>query len=175
MKIGHQKNFWGGVLFAAIGLLFALIARGLKLGDTTLIAGYSMGTPARMGPGFFPFWLGIILFALGLLIAFTGIRTPGGPDSKFPQYHWRPILYVLGAVIMFGLILKAVGMLVAGFLLVFVASLGNPEKFQTRDVILLGIGLVIFCALVFAWGLKLPIPLCPDIEALQSSIGFCRG
>jgi hypothetical protein len=175
MKIGHQKNFWGGVLFAAIGLLFALIARGLKLGDTTLIAGYSMGTPARMGPGFFPFWLGMILFALGLLIAFTGMRTEGGPDSKFPKYHWRPILFVLGAVVMFGLILKAVGMLLAGFLLVFVASLGNPEKFQTRDVILLGVGLVIFCAMVFAWGLKLPIPLCPDIEALQSSIGFCRG
>jgi hypothetical protein len=42
-------------------------------------------------------------------------------------------------------------------------------------VILLGIGLVMFCAAVFVFGLKLPIPLCPDIEALQSSIKFCRG
>ena len=175
MKIGHPKNFWGGVLFAAIGAAFVVIAKGVKLGDSVLLAGYAMGTPARMGPAFFPFWLGLILFFLGLTIAIVGIREKGGPDAAFPQYHWKPILYVLGAVVLFGLILKPVGMLLAGFLVVFISSMGNPEKFHTRDVIVLGIALVIFCALVFVWGLKLPIPLCPDIEALQSSIGFCRG
>jgi len=175
MKIGHPKNFWGGVLFAAIGGAFVVIAKGVKLGDSVLLAGYAMGTPARMGPAFFPFWLGLILFLLGVLIAVMGFREKGGPDAAFPQYHWKPILYVLGAVVLFGLILKPVGMLLAGFLVVFISSMGNPEKFHTRDVIVLGIALVIFCALVFVWGLKLPIPLCPDIEALQSSIGFCRG
>jgi putative tricarboxylic transport membrane protein len=175
MKIGHPKNFWGGVLFAAIGGAFVVIAKGVKLGDSVLLAGYAMGTPARMGPAFFPFWLGLILFLLGVLIAVMGFREKGGPDAAFPQYHWKPILYVLGAVVLFGLILKPVGMLLAGFLVVFISSMGNPEKFHTRDVIVLGTALVIFCALVFVWGLKLPIPLCPDIEALQSSIGFCRG
>jgi len=175
MKIGHPKNFWGGVLFAGIGAAFLLIAKGVKLGDAVLLPGYAMGTPARMGPAFFPFWLGLILFFLGVVIAVMGFREKGGPDAAFPQYHWKPILYVLGAVVLFGLILKPVGMLLAGFLVVFLSSLGNPEKFHTRDVILLGIGLVIFCAMVFVWGLKLPIPLCPDVEALQSSIGFCRG
>ena len=174
MKIGHPKNFWGGVLFTAIGLLFTVIAKGIRFGDTVLLAGYAMGTPARMGPAFFPFWLGLILMSLGIVIAVLGLREKGGPGSEFPTYHWRPILFILGSVVMFGLILKAVGMLIAGFLVVLVSSMGNPEKFHTRDVILLGIGLVIFCAMVFVWGLKLPIPLCPDIEALQSSIGFCR-
>lgn len=175
MKIGHAKDFWSGVLFAAIGALFALIAKGIKLGDSVLLAGYAMGTPARMGPAFFPFWLGVILFGLGLAIAIGGFRHESKPgDTEFPTYHWRPILYVLASVVMFGVILKTVGMLIAGFLLVFVASMGNPEKFHARDVVLLGIGLVIFCAAVFIWGLKLPIPLCPDIEAVQSSLGFCR-
>jgi hypothetical protein len=175
MKIGHPKDFWSGVMFAAIGLGFMLGAKGLRFGDTVILAGYAMGTPARMGPAFFPFWLGIIMLVLGMIIAIVGIRTEGGPEARFPQFHWRPIMFILFGVVMFGLILKAVGMLIAGFLLVVVASMGNPEKFQTRDVILLGIGLVIFCAMVFVWGLKLPIPLCPDIESLQSSIHFCRG
>lgn len=176
MKIGHAKDFWGGVLFALIGGAFALIAYGVKFGDMVLAPGYAMGTPARMGPAFFPFWLGLILFVLGVMIAIGGFRHESKPgDTEFPKYHWPPILYVLGSVVMFGLILKAVGMLIAGFLLVLVSSIGNPEKFHTRDVVLLGIGLTIFCAMVFVWGLKLPIPLCPDIEALQSSIGFCRG
>jgi hypothetical protein len=64
-------------------------------------------------------------------------------------------------------------MLIAGFLLVMVASMGSKE-FTVKRTIFLGLGLVVFCALVFVTGLKLPIPLCPDIEALQSSIGFCR-
>ncbi|HYC37479.1 MAG TPA: tripartite tricarboxylate transporter TctB family protein [Usitatibacter sp.] len=174
MKIGHPKDFWSGVLFAAIGLAFALIAKGVKIGDTVLLAGYAMGTPARMGPAFFPFWLGIIMLVLGVIIAIGGIRTEGGEEARFPKYHWRPILFVLGSVVMFGIILKAVGMLIAGFLLVCVASMGNPEKFQGRDVVFLGLGLVIFCAMVFVWGLRLPIPLCPDIEAVQSAVKFCR-
>lgn len=175
MKIGHPKDFWGGMLFALIGFLFLIIAKGIRFGDAVILAGYAMGTPARMGPAFFPFWLGLILFALGVLVAIMGYREQGGPDSAFPTYHWKPILYVLGAVVMFGLILKPVGMLIAGFLVVVVSSMGNPEKFHTRDVLILGVALVVFCALVFVWGLKLPIPLCPDIESLQSSIKFCRG
>ena len=162
-------------MFVAIGLLFAVVAKGVKFGDSVLLAGYAMGTPARMGPAFFPFYLGVILIALGLLIAFLGWRTEGGEAARFPRFHWRPILFILGSVIMFGLILKAVGMIIAGLLLVFVSSMGNSENFEVRPTIFLGIGLVIFCAAVFVFGLKLPIPLCPDVEAIQNSLKLCRG
>ena len=162
-------------MFIAVGLLFAVVAKGVKLGDSVLVAGYAMGTPARMGPAFFPFWLGVILVALGILIAIIGLRTEGGEAARFPRYHWRPILFILGSVVLFGLILKAVGMIIAGLVLVFVSSMGNTENFEVRPTIFLGIGLVIFCALVFVFGLKLPIPLCPDVEAIRSSIPLCRG
>ena len=82
---------------------------------------------------------------------------------------------MLGAVVLFGVILKYTGMLVAGFVLVVVASIGNPEGVKWKSTIFLAISLVVVCAMVFVWGLKLPIPLCPDIESLQSSVGFCRG
>jgi len=171
MKIGHQKDFWGGTLFAVIGLLFALIARGLP--GMSFMPGYSMGTPARMGPGFFPFYLGAILFVLGLVIAIGGFRGKPGAETNVEKFHWGPILYVLGAVVMFGLLLKPIGMLLAGLLLVIVASLGSHE-FKLKPVVILGLVLTVFCAFVFVGGLKLPIPLCPDIESLQSSVGFCR-
>src|SRR5262249_25632071 len=119
MKIGHPKNFWGGVLFAAIGLLFAVIARGIPWIDFTVasvhvaLPGYSMGTPARMGPAFFPFWLGTILFLLGVWIAVVGIRTPGGDAGKLEKWHWKPLLTVLAAIVAFGLLLKIIGMLLS--------------------------------------------------------------
>jgi hypothetical protein len=172
MKIGHPKNFWGGVLFAVLGGLFAVIAKGIP--GLPFLPGYAMGTPARMGPAFFPFWLGLILFFIGLAIAIMGVREEGGADAAFPRFHWRPILFVLGAVVLFGIILKAVGMLAAGLILVIIASMGSHD-FKLKQSAILGLVLVVFCALVFVWGLKLPIPLCPDVESLQSSIGFCRG
>ena len=171
MKIGHQKNFWGGVLFIALGLTFAVIARGVP--GLSFLPGYAMGTPARMGPGFFPFYLGVILTLLGGMIAFTGLRVHEGDPGKVERFHWKPILYVLTSIVIFGLLLKIVGMLIAGLILVIGASLGSHD-FKLKPVVILAICLVIFCALVFVWGLKLPIPLCPDIEALQQ-YGVCRG
>jgi hypothetical protein len=173
-EIGHPKDFWGGVLFAVIGLSFAMIAKGLKLGDTVLIPGYAMGVPARMGPAFFPFWLGLLLFVLGVAIAITGFKHEGKEEDRhFPVFHWKPILFVLGAVLLFGLILKHVGMLIAGILLVVLSGYGSAE-FSLKRSVILAVVLVIFCALVFVVGLKLPIPLCPDVEAIQSSLPFCR-
>jgi hypothetical protein len=172
MKIGHPKDFWGGVMFAVLGLVFAVIAYGVKIGDSVLIPGYSMGIPARMGPAFFPFWLGVILLALGVIIALIGLRHSGPADS-FPKFHWKPNFFVLGAVVLFGVILKAVGMLIAGVILVVVACIGSPD-FRIKRSVVLGVVLSIFCALVFVFGLKLPIPLCPDVESLQT-LSVCRG
>ena len=172
MKIGHPKNFWGGVLFAILGVFFAVIAYGVKIGDSVLIPGYSMGVPARMGPAFFPFWLGLILFILGVAIAVTGVREEGGEEGRFPVFHWKPNFYVLGAVVLFGIVLKPIGMLLAGILLVVVACIGSPD-FRLKRSVILAVFLTIFCAIVFAWGLKLPIPLCPDVESLQS-FTVCR-
>ncbi|HET9580166.1 MAG TPA: tripartite tricarboxylate transporter TctB family protein [Usitatibacter sp.] len=171
MKIGHPKNFWGGLIFAAIGAAFALIAKGVPF--LPFMQGYAMGTPARMGPAFFPFWLGLLLFFLGLLIAFNGMREEGGEDAAFPKFHWKPNFWVLGAVVVFGIIMKPIGMLLAGVILIVLASIGSAQ-FELKRSLILGVLLSIFCAAVFVFGLKLPIPLCPDIESLQT-VGICRG
>ena len=73
MKIGNPTDFWSGVMFASVGAVFAIVAFGVKLGDNVLLAGYAMGTPARMGPGFFPFWLGVMLIAIGVAY---GLKLP---------------------------------------------------------------------------------------------------
>jgi len=170
MKVGHPKNFWGGVLFIALGLLFAVIARGIP--GLSLLPGYTMGTPARMGPGFFPFYLGVILTLLGVWIALTGMRVHANDPGKVERFHWKPIFWVLASIVVFGLVLKTVGMLIAGMMLVIGASIGSHE-FKLKPVLILAVALVVFCALVFVVGLKLPIPLCPDVESLQQ-VGMCR-
>jgi len=171
MKIGSQTDFWGGVMFAAVGLAFALVAYGVKLGDLVILPGYSMGTPARMGPAFFPFWLGSILTVIGAAIAIGGLKKDAKPNAV-DKFHWGPIGFVLGAVILFGVLMKPIGMPLAGLFLVFVCSLGSHD-FHWRPVLILAVCLVIFSTLVFVYGLKLPIPLCPNIDALQE-MRMCR-
>jgi len=171
MKIGHRKDFWGGVMFIALGLLFLVIARGIP--GVPFLPGYTMGTPARMGPGFFPFWLGTILTLLGVIISVGGVRAAPSKEGELEKWHWPPLLWVLGAIVLFGIILKPVGMLLDGVILVVVASVGSHD-FKLKPILILGICLSIFCAMVFVWGLKLPIPLCPDVESLQQ-FGVCRG
>ncbi len=172
MKIGHPKNFWGGVIFAALGLMFAVIAHGITLGDRVLLAGYTMGTPARMGPGFFPFWLGVILVVLGAAISVTALGARAGAEGRLERFHWKPLFFVLASICLFGVLLKSLGMLAAGMVLIVGAGLGAHE-FSLRKSLLLGVFLVVFCALVFVIGLKLPIPLCPDLDAVQS-VSLCR-
>jgi hypothetical protein len=159
MKITNPKDFWSGLGFAAIGVLFAGIAYTYKL-----------GTAARMGPGFFPFWLGLLLIVLGAVVCIGGIRTKGGPLETF---HWKPVITVLSAIVLFGLFFKVTGMLFAGVFLVVFSSLASGE-YKSREIVPLGIGLVIFCAMVFVWGLKLPIPLCPGFEYFEQ-FKMCRG
>lgn len=170
MKIGHPKDFWGGVMFAVIGLMFLVIARGIP--GVPFLPGYTMGTAARMGPAYFPFWLGLLLFLIGVAISIVGIRTRGGEEAKLERWHAKPLIAVLVSIVVFGVLLKAVGMLIAGILLIVGASLGSPT-FKLKPVIYLAVFLVVFCALVFVVGLKLPIPLCPDIDALQP-YAICR-
>ncbi len=158
--IRNPRDFWAGVMFLTVGSLFAGIALTYKL-----------GTAARMGPGFFPFYLGLLLAILGVAISVSAMRAKnaGPPVDKF---HWGPNFWVLGSICLFGVLLKLTGVLVAGFGLVLGASLGSHE-FKLRDVLLLGVGLTIFCAAVFVGGLKLPIPMCPGFEFFEQ-FKLCR-
>jgi Tripartite tricarboxylate transporter TctB family len=158
--IKNPRDFWAGVMFLVTGGLFAGIALTYKL-----------GTAARMGPGFFPFALGVILAALGIGILVSGMREKNkGPGVE--KFHWGAVFWVLMPIVVFGLLLKIVGMLVMGLFVVIVSSIGSHE-FKLRPVLFLAVGLVAFCALAFVGGLKLPIPLCPGLEFFDQ-FALCR-
>jgi len=64
LKIRNQKDFMSGLMFIAIGAFFSILARS-----------YQMGTPAKMGSGYFPFWLGIVLALLGLAVLHGSLKS----------------------------------------------------------------------------------------------------
>ena len=144
--IRHPKDFWSGVLFIAVGA-FALI-HGSK---------YTLGTAARMGPGYFPRILGILLIVMGGLLALRAFRLTGTP---IPRWKLRPTLLVLGTVVVFGIIVRPLGMAISTVLLIVAASAASHE-FRPKESLVAGVVLAAAAVLVFLVGLNLQLPIWP--------------
>jgi putative tricarboxylic transport membrane protein len=147
--IRNPKDFWAGVLF--IGLGIAAIAVGSK---------YNLGTAARMGPGYFPRILGLLLLLLGTIIAVRGLRTDG---ERVPSWKWRPTLVVLLSVVGFGLIMAKVGMAISTVLLIVAASAASHE-FRPKEALVAGVLLAALSVGVFIVGLHVQLPIWPEFS-----------
>ena len=145
--IRHPKDFVAGLLFAAVGIAAILIA-----------ANYPLGTAARMGPGYFPRILGILLILLGSALALRALRLQG---AKLPGWHWRPILIVLGSVVLFGLTVIKVGLALSTVILILLASAASRE-FRPKEALVSGIALAVLSIAVFVIALKLQLPIWPS-------------
>jgi len=145
MSIRNPSDFWTGVIYFALGIAVLWIGRD-----------YSMGSSAQMGPGYFPALLGAILTLFGVVAVGRSFVRPGEAITAFA---WRPLGFVLGSVVLFGLLLNGAGLLIALPILIVGSALASRQtKLDAASVIVL-VGLVAFCALVFVKGLGVPMPL----------------
>ncbi|MDX3906544.1 MAG: tripartite tricarboxylate transporter TctB family protein [Pigmentiphaga sp.] len=154
MRIQSQQNFWSGVMFVALGLFFAGFA-----------VEYQMGTAAKMGPGYFPFWLGVILAILGAIIGISAL-SPKAEKTVVPKFHLKIMAIIIGNVILFGILLRPLGLYLSAFLLVLLASMASHE-FKWKVAIINGICLTIAVHLIFIMGLGLIFPLWPSFLGLN--------
>jgi hypothetical protein len=157
MRIKSQRDFWSGLMFMACGVAFAW-------GATR----YTIGEGARMGPGYFPLVLGILLTLLGLFITFESLVVETEDGEKVGAIAWRPLGFVIGANLVFGVLLAglpkfgipAMGLVVAIYALTFVAALAGDE-FRLKEVAILATVLAIGSYLAFVVLLKLQFPVWP--------------
>ena len=140
MQIDAREVICGGV-FVGVAALFAYGTIDLP-----------MGTAIRMGPGYFPLMLAIILGALGLLIIVKGLGRATSPIGGVP---WRGVLFILLGPILFGLTVRGLGIVPAIALVALIAALASA-KAGWRTIVLLPIALTAFCVIVFSYGLGLP-------------------
>jgi hypothetical protein len=146
MKIRAPKDFWAGLMFLAFGVGFMWVAQN-----------YQMGTSVRMGPAYFPTVLGGILAVIGIAIVVQSLATAGGP---VPKFYFRPLILIVFAVVIFGILLKPLGLVLSLALLVGIGAFGGFE-FKSKEVAILYVVLAIFSVWVFVKGLGLPIPVWP--------------
>jgi lysylphosphatidylglycerol synthetase-like protein (DUF2156 family) len=158
LKIKSQKDFLAGLMFTVVGIAFAWGATN-----------YSIGEGARMGPGYFPLMLGILLAILGLMVTFSGLVVETEDGEKVGAIAWKPLGFIIGANILFGILLAglprfgipAFGLIVAIYGLTFVAALAGDE-FNAKEVSILATVLAIGSYLAFVVLLKLQFPVWPS-------------
>jgi len=148
MRIKSPKDFWAGLMFIGIGGFFMIWA----------LTHYQMGTAVRMGPAYFPTMLGGLMIFLGILVLIEGFAMEGPP---VPTFNFRPLILISAACVVYGYMMKPLGLILATALLVFISAFGGHE-FKWKEVTILYVVLIIFSILVFVKGLTLPFPVCPN-------------
>ncbi|MDO9438829.1 tripartite tricarboxylate transporter TctB family protein [Hydrogenophaga sp.] len=155
MKMASQKDFFSGLMFTAVGVAFAVGATN-----------FTVGSAARMGPGYFPMLLGIVLILLGLAITVQSFRSKAEGGDLIGKFAWRPLVFIIGANLAFGILLVGVpalgipafGMFVAIYALVIIAGFARPNCSLKESVILATILAVgSYGAFVYALNLQFPV------------------
>ena len=157
VKIKSQKDFFAGVMFTAVGIAFAW-------GATT----YNVGEGARMGPGYFPLMLGIVLALIGAVEIFKAMVIETENGDKIGKWAWRPLFYIIAANLAFGVLLgglpsiklPAMGMIIAIYALTIIAAKAG-DKFKLKENLILATILSVGSYLAFIVLLKLQIPVWP--------------
>ena len=150
MDIRNKQNFAAGLFFVAFGVFCAIVARG-----------YLMGTGEDIGPGYFPFWLAVVLAVLGSILCASSLA-PQATRSEIGTLDWKSTLWIVGAVTLFAFLLQYLGIVLSVVVLVLIASMGSHE-FTWKGAVGSALVLAAMIYAVFVKGLHLQFPTWPTL------------
>jgi hypothetical protein len=139
------KDILAGSVLAVFGLAFAIGA-----------ATYQIGTPLRMGPGFFPLGLGVLLVLLGIAIVAKGLLA--GDGEAIGPVPWRAMVLIVAGVMFFGATVRGLGVVPSVFATTILAAFAAHRPSVVASLII-AVGLTILCVLIFIVALRLRLPL----------------
>lgn len=124
---------------------------------------YGLGALARIGAGFFPTVLGIVLLLLGCAIYLTaGLPDDQaeaalhGADTRAP-IDWRGWCAIVAGVLLFIVLTPILGLVPGTFLCVFVSAMGDRTMTVLRSAAL-ALVVSVLGAVMFVWGLQVGLP-----------------
>ncbi|CAN5779555.1 tripartite tricarboxylate transporter TctB family protein [soil metagenome] len=151
ISVKSSQDFTVGLLFIVVGSLFAVQA-WLR---------YPMGHAGEMGPGFFPFFLGLILAIIGVGVLLRSLSLASGTAS-IGRIRVPTFALIMASILFFGVALEWLGLVVTVFVMVFISSMASHE-FRWRNALLCGAAVAAFCAVLFVVLLGLQMPLWPAL------------
>lgn len=148
MRTKNPKDFYTGLLFMLFGGAFTWGATH-----------YSLGTAAKMGPGYFPLILGGLLLVLGVIV-FIRSFTTASEDGQVGRIAVKPAVLMFGSIAAFALLLRSAGLIVSIFAIILISSLASSES-RIKETLISAIVLCAASLAMFIYGLNLQIPVWP--------------
>jgi hypothetical protein len=143
-KVANNADFWAGVMFILFGAVAVYMSRD-----------YPMGSAMRMGPGYFPTYLGILMMLFGLGIGAKGVLKGGDPIGP---WAFRPIVVLSVGVVVFGLLIERVGFVPSLVALIIITTFAGRD-IRWIELVIVTIALVVGAVAVFIYGIGLPYQL----------------
>jgi hypothetical protein len=140
----NAKDFWTGVIYLFVGSGALILSRD-----------YGMGTAVKMGPAYFPTLLSLLLMVIGIISVIRSFLKSGTPIGAVA---WKGLLLIVASTLLFGMIVRGAGLILALPLLVIVSALAST-RFNWKTSLLEAAGITVFCILVFLKGLGVPLPI----------------
>ena len=142
------KDILAGGIFILLGLAFA-----------TGSLAYNIGTPGRMGPGYVPLVLGLVLAGFGVLIIAKGFIA--GEGEPMGEVDWRAVVLITAALLFFGLTVRGLGVVGALFGASVLAALARSET-SVREALIIAAAVTALSVVIFIVALQLRLPLVGD-------------
>jgi putative tricarboxylic transport membrane protein len=142
-----RQDFLGGLVIIAVAGLAYWLGRDLP-----------GGTSGGMGPGTLPKGLAALLGVLGAILAGSAFLEKNAETIQ--RWSIRAPVLILGALIVFGLTVRPLGLVVAGPLAIVIGAFASDEV-RWRETLVFGAVMTAFCIGLFKFALGLPIPLAP--------------
>ena len=111
----------------------------------------------NVGPGLVPKISAALITALGVLIAIADVLPSA---ERFQRGAWRGPIFVLGAVIVFAMSVRTLGLAIAGPLAVIISAFADKDS-RPVEVLVFAAIMSVGCIALFKYALRLPIPLAP--------------
>ena len=161
IRVSAPKDLWAGLIYLGFGVA------GLWFG-----ASYPMGSEGKMGSGYFPKVLATALVIFGLVSIARSFVLNG---SAITRVHLKPLVLILLACLLFGLLLEPLGMIISLFVLIMLSAMASRDFALDSKSLLGALGLIAACALVFVKGLGVQMPLVGTwLEPLTTSLTWLR-
>jgi hypothetical protein len=148
-RFRHSQDFWSGCAFTAFGAITVVLAQS-----------HPLGTAARMGPGYFPTALGLLLAGIGAVMLIKSVVVAAVNGERVGRIDVWLLLRVLLAVAVFGLLLNPLGIVVTALIVVVVASWAGHE-FRLGEALLNALVLALLSYALFIRALSQTMPVWP--------------
>lgn len=143
----RSQDLWAGILFVVAGAVAVVLS-----------SEYPMGSPVRMGPGYFPRALGYLLVVIGALVILTGLRRSAAKIEL--NWPWLILILIPGSIAAFAAVLQPLGLPAAVILLTVIAA-GASHELRIVEALAMAVGMAGLFTIVFVKLVGLPPEIWP--------------